>query len=190
MTDEPDLTERQAQVLRALMAEKLAADIDPTEVGGLADDELAQQLGVCEDEIRHDIQALIDRGYIEHGPAESAMKDDWFRQVECDWQWPDGRYCNMTVHFYALAASAPQGGHTDVEASLAGYCCLEHVTAEPRPTLAAAQRLYEQIVEGAACVCGQCTADSFGVKAIHKLIDAYPDPIAVTDVEDYVEEDR
>ena len=24
-----------------------------------------------------------------------------------------------------------------------------------------------------------------GVKAIHKLIDAYPDPIAVTDVEDY-----
>jgi hypothetical protein len=94
MTDEPDLTERQAQVLRALMAEKLAADIDPSEVGGLADDELARQLGVCEDEIRHDIQALIDRGYIEHGPAESAMDDDWFRQVECDWQWPDGRYCN------------------------------------------------------------------------------------------------
>jgi hypothetical protein len=31
MTDEPDLTERQAQVLRTLMGEKLAADIDPTE---------------------------------------------------------------------------------------------------------------------------------------------------------------
>jgi hypothetical protein len=30
MTDEPDLTERQEQVLRALMAVKLAADIDPT----------------------------------------------------------------------------------------------------------------------------------------------------------------
>ena len=81
MTDDPDLTERQQQVLRVLMGEKLAADIDPTEVGGLANDELAQQLGVCEDEIRHDIQALIDRGYIEHGPAESAMDDDWFRQV-------------------------------------------------------------------------------------------------------------
>jgi hypothetical protein len=185
MTDDPDLTERQQQVLRALRAQMLAADIDPTEVGGLADDELAWQLGVSEDEIRHDIQALIDRGYIEHGPAESASDDDWFRQVECDWQWPDGRYCNMTVHFYALAASAPQGGHTDVEASLAGYCSLQHANAEPRPTLAAAQQLYAEIVEGAACVCGQCTADSFGAAAIYKLIDAYPDPIAVTDVEDH-----
>ena len=184
MTDEPHLTERQEQVLRALMAENLAADIDPTETGGLADDELAQQLGVSQEEIRHDIQALIDRGFIEHRPAESAREDDWFRQVECDWQWSDGRYCNMTVHFYALAANSPQDGHTDVEASLAGYCSLQHATAAPRPTLAAAQQLYE-IVEGAACVCGHCTADSFGVKAIHKLIDAYPDPIAVTDVEDH-----
>ena len=190
MTDEPDLTERQEQVLRALMAQELAADIDPTEVGGLADDELAQQPGVSEDEIRHDIQALIDRGYIAHGPAESARDDDWFRQVECDWQWPDGRYCNMTVHFYALAASSPQGGRTDVEASLAGYCSLEHANAAPRPTLTAAQQLYEEVVEGAACVCGQCTADSFGVKAIHRLIDAYPDPIAVTDVEEHEQEDR
>jgi hypothetical protein len=185
MTDEPDITKRQEQILRALMAQKLAADIDPTEVGGCADDELAQQLGMSEEEIRHDIQALIDLGYIEHRPAESAMEDDWFRQVECDWQWPDGRYCNMTVHFYALAASSPQGGRTDVEASLAGYCSLEHANATPRPTLGAAQQLYEEIVEGAACVCGHCTADSFGVKAIHKLVDAYPDPIAVTDVEDY-----
>jgi hypothetical protein len=190
MTDEPDLTERQAQVLRALIAQQLAADIDPTEVAGLANDELAQHLGMSEDEIRHDLQALSDRGYIEHGPAESAMEDDWVRQVECDWRWPDARYCNMTVHFYALAASAPQGGHTDVEASLAGYCSLEHATATPRPTLAAAQQLYEQIVEGAACVCGHCSAESFGAKAIHKLIDAYPDPIAVTDVEDYEVEDR
>ena len=188
MTDEPDLTERQEQVLWALMGEKLAADIDPTETGGIADDELAEHLGVSEDEIRHDIQALIDLGFIEHGPAESAREDDWFRQVECDWQWPDGRYCNMTVHFYALAANSPQDGHTDVEASLAGYCSLQHATAALRPTLAAAQQLYE-IVEGAGCVCGQCTADSFGVKAIHQLIDAYPDPIAVTDVEDY-EDDR
>jgi hypothetical protein len=53
----------------------------------------------------------------------------------------------MTVHFYALAASCPQGGRTDVEASLAGYCCLEHATATPRPTLAAAQQVYEEIVE-------------------------------------------
>ena len=188
MTDEPDLSERQAQVLRALIAQELAADIDPTETGGLADDALAQHLGVSEDEIWHDIQALIDLGFIGHGPAESASDDDWFRQVECDWQWPDGRYCNMTVHFYALAANSPQDGHTDVEASLAGYCSLEHAYAAPAPTLAAAQQLYE-IVEGAACACGQCTADSFGVKAIHQLIDAYPDPIAVTDVEDY-EDDR
>jgi hypothetical protein len=190
MTDEPDLTKPQEQVLRALMAQKLSADIDPTEAGGLADDDLAQQLGVSEEEIRHDIQALSDLGYIEHRHAESAMEDDWFRQVECDWQWPDGRYGNMTVHFYALAASSPQTGHTNVEASLAAYCSLEHANATPRPTLAAAQQLYEEIVEGAACVCGQCTADSFGAKAIHKLIDAYPDPIAVTDVEDYEEKDR
>jgi hypothetical protein len=33
MTDEPDLTERQEQLLRALMAQTLAADIDPTEGG-------------------------------------------------------------------------------------------------------------------------------------------------------------
>ena len=131
MTDEPDLTERQEQVLWALMGEKLAADIDPTETGGLADDELAQHLGVSEEEIRHDIQALINRVFVEHGPAESAREDDWFRQVECDWQWSDGRYCNMTVHFYALAAGPPQGGRTDVEASLAGYCSLEHATATP-----------------------------------------------------------
>ena len=58
MTHEPDLTERQEQVLWALMGEKLAADIDPTETGGLADDELAEHLGVSEEEIRHDIQAL------------------------------------------------------------------------------------------------------------------------------------
>ena len=104
MTDEPDLTERPEQVLRALMAEKLAADIDPTEVGGLADDELAQQLGVSEDEIRDDIQALSDLGFIDYRPAVSPAEDSWFRQVQCDWQWPDGRYCNMTVHFYALYA--------------------------------------------------------------------------------------
>jgi hypothetical protein len=55
---------------------------------------------------------------------------------------------------------------------------------------AAAQQLYAEIVAGAACVCGQCTADSFGVKAIHKLIDVYPDPIAVTELEDYQDEDR
>jgi hypothetical protein len=188
MTDKPDLTNRQEQVLWALMAQELAADIDPTETGGLASDALAQRLGVSEDEIRHDIQALIDLGFIGHGPAQSARHDDWFRKVECDWQWPDGRYCNMTVHFYALAAGPPQGGRTDVDASLAGYCSLEHAYAAPAPTLAAAQQLYE-IAEGAACVCGHCTADSFGVKAIHQLIDAYPDPIAVTDVEDY-EDDR
>ena len=145
---------------------------------------------MSEDEIRHDIQALIDLGFIAHGPAQSARHDDWFRQVECDWQWPDGRYCNMTVHFYALAASAPQVGRTDVEASLAGYCCLEHANATSRPKLAAAQQLYEEIVGGAGCVCGHCTADSFGAKAIHKLIDAYPEPIAVTDVEDHGHEDR
>lgn len=88
MTDEPDITKRQEQIMWALVTQELAADIDRP------------------------------NGYIEHR----------FRQVECDWQWPDGRYCNMTVHFYALAASSPQGGRTDVEASLAGYCSLEHAT--------------------------------------------------------------
>jgi hypothetical protein len=61
MTDEPDLTGRQEQVLWALMAENLAADIDPTETGGLADDELAQQLGVSDEEIRHDLQGWRPR---------------------------------------------------------------------------------------------------------------------------------
>jgi hypothetical protein len=69
MTDEPDVTKPQEQVLRALMAEKLAADLDPTEVGGLANDELAQQLGVSEEEIRDDLQALLDLGFVEQGPA-------------------------------------------------------------------------------------------------------------------------
>jgi hypothetical protein len=184
MTNGPDLTERQEQVLRALMAEQLAADIDPTEVGGLADHQLTQQLGVSGEEIREAIQALTDLGFIEYVPAESAAKSAGFRQVECDWQWPDGRYCNMTVHFYALAACPAQGGRIDVEASLAGYCCLEHAKATPRPSLAAAQQLYEEVVEGEACACGHCTADSFGGKAIRKLIEAYPDPVSVTDVDD------
>ena len=52
MTDKPDLTERQAQVLWALTGEKLAADIDPTETGGLADDGLAEHLGVSEETAR------------------------------------------------------------------------------------------------------------------------------------------
>jgi hypothetical protein len=190
MTGGPDLTNRQEHILWALMGQKLAADIDPAETGGLANDELARQLGVSEEEIRHDIQALIDLGYIEPRPAESAMEADWFRQVECDWQWPDGRYCNMTVYFYALTASSPQVGHTAVEVSLAGYCSLEHANATSRPTLAAAQQLYEEILEGAACVCGYCAADSFGATVMHKLIDAYPGPIAVTDVEDTWRSDR
>ena len=46
-------------------------------------------------------------------------------------------------------------------------------------TLAAAQQLYAEIAEGAACACGHCTAESFGVKAIHKLIDGELD-LAVT----------
>jgi DNA-binding Lrp family transcriptional regulator len=174
MTDEPDLTKRQEQVLGALMAEKLAADIDPTEVGGLADDELAQQLGVSEEEIRYDIQALIALGYIGRRSAESAMED---RQVHCGWQWPDGRYCNMTVQFYALYAERTG------RASLAGYCSLEHANASPPPTLAAAQQLYLGIVEGGECVCGRCDVE-FNAKLSRKLIDAYPDPITVTDVVD------
>ena len=130
MTDEPHLTERQEQVLRALMAENLAADIDPTETGGLADDGLAEHLGVSEEEIRHDIQALIDLGFIEHGPAESAREDDWFRQVECDWQWPDGRYCNMTVHFYALAAGPPHRCRGVTGRLLLPAACQRHSTPD------------------------------------------------------------
>src|SRR6476659_3564589 len=83
-----------------------------------------------------------------------------------------GSSCGLSTHFYALAAGSPQVGRTDVEASLAGYCCLEQANATSRPKLAAAQQLYEEIVGGAGCVCGHCTADSFGAKAIHKLIDA------------------
>jgi hypothetical protein len=69
MTDAPDLTPRQDQILQALIAQDLAADLDPTEVGGLASDELAEQLGVSEEEIHDDIQALSDLGYIGYVPA-------------------------------------------------------------------------------------------------------------------------
>ena len=162
--------------MRALMAQKLAADIDPTAVEGLADDELARQLGVSEEEIRHDIQALSDLGFIELKPAESAMDDDWFRQVGCDWQWPDGRYCNRTEHFYALYAERTG------RASLAGYCSLQHANASHRPMLVAAQQLYGEMAEGVECVCGHCDAE-FNARVLRKLIDAYPDPITVTDVD-------
>jgi hypothetical protein len=182
MTNKPEPTKDQEQILRALMAEKLAAEIDPTEVGGLANDELAQQLGVSEEEIRHDLQALVDLGFIDYRPAVSPAEDSWFRQVQCDWQWPDSRYCNMTVHFYALYAERTG------RASLAGYCSLEHANASPRPTLAAAQQLYGEMAEGGACVCGHCDA-AFNANLLSKLIDAYPDPITVTDVVDYQEED-
>jgi hypothetical protein len=189
MTDKPDLTDLQLQIMHALMQQQIAADIDPAEVGGLRDDELARHLGVTEQQIRDARQLLIDLGFIEYQAAQCPMADEWFRQVQCDWQWPDGRYCNMTVHFYALCAEPPQRGHADVEASLAGYCSLEHANGAPRPTLAAAQRLYEETVEGTACTCGHCpaTPDRYGAKAIHKLLGAYPDPIAVTDVQDYEE---
>src|SRR6185312_11392453 len=40
-----------------------------------------------------------------------------------------GSSCGLSTHFYALAAGSPQVGRTDVEASLAGYCCLEHANA-------------------------------------------------------------
>ncbi len=69
MIDESDVTKRQEQVMRVLMAEKPAADLDPAEVGGLAIDELAQQFGVGEEEIRDDMQALSDLGYFEYSPA-------------------------------------------------------------------------------------------------------------------------
>jgi hypothetical protein len=65
MTDKPDLTERQEQILAALMAEWLAAEINPTEKGVLADDELGRQLGMTEEEVRHDVAELADRGLIE-----------------------------------------------------------------------------------------------------------------------------
>ena len=77
----------------------------------------------------------------------------------------------------------PQGGRTDVEASLAGYCSLEHANASPRPTLVAARQLYGEMAEGVECFCGHCDAE-FNAKLLRKLIDAYPDPITVTDVDD------
>jgi DNA-binding Lrp family transcriptional regulator len=65
MSDKPDVTKRQEQILEVLMAENLAGDINSAEVGGLADFELAQRLGVSEDEIRDDLKALEDLGFIE-----------------------------------------------------------------------------------------------------------------------------
>ena len=170
---DPNLTERQKQVVMALGAQKQTADIDPTKVEGLADDELARQLGISEEELRHDLQVLTDLGFIDSRPAVSPADDSRFGQVQCDWQTPDGSYCNMTVHFYALYEEC------NGRASLAGYCSLEHANASPRPTLAAAQQLRGEMVEGLyTCEC--CDAD-FNAKLLRKLIDAYPNPIAVDD---------
>jgi hypothetical protein len=64
MTDEPDLSKRQEQILWALVAQQLAADIDPTEAGGLANDGLAQQLGVAtQRRLRNHIAQLTAMGY-------------------------------------------------------------------------------------------------------------------------------
>jgi DNA-binding Lrp family transcriptional regulator len=83
MNDKPDVTKRQEQILEILMGENLAADINPAEVGGLPDEELAQRLGVSEDEIRWDLKALEDLGFIAPVvlPRESGWTDQSTRVV-------------------------------------------------------------------------------------------------------------
>jgi hypothetical protein len=118
----------------------------------------------------------MDRGFIDYHPAQPPAEDARFRQVECDHQWSDGRYCNTTVQYYALC------GEPDGRLTLAGFCSLEHVNASSRPTLAAAQRMQAQMAEDGGCSCGHCDAE-FNFMLTEKLVAAYPNPIPVTDIE-------
>jgi hypothetical protein len=60
--------ERRFQTLEALMAEDLAAELDPTEKGGLTPAELAERLGISEPEAAHELRILADLGMID-GPT-------------------------------------------------------------------------------------------------------------------------
>lgn len=88
MAERPKVTERQQQILRMLTAEKLASVVNPGEFGGLRELELAQQLGASENEVRADLRALADLGFIEHVPVEPGAQGNPFRQDESGY--PDG----------------------------------------------------------------------------------------------------
>jgi hypothetical protein len=106
----------------------------------------------------------------------------------CDWVGPkwlrSGRriYCNLPVKFYALSTDAPQIWSTDIDApgSLGAYCCLRHANDEPRPSLAAAKRMYGMLLEQLTCGCGHCDLDA-ARDICKKLIHAYPNPVPASE---------
>lgn len=92
--------------------------------------------------------------------------------TRCDLGYPESKPCNEPVTFYAISAYAPDppGWNDSAAASLGGYCSLEHAEAEPRPSLAQAERIYRSVVERAGL------HDPVTV-LWQQLIDAYPNPV-------------
>ena len=80
MTDWPDLTNLQMQIMHALTGEDLAAEVNPAELGGLPAEALAKQLGATEEEIAAAMRGLIDFGFIEH------VKDEE-RNMSAPYEW-------------------------------------------------------------------------------------------------------
>jgi len=181
MSDEPDLTKGQEQILRALG--KAWEEAAP---GYLTNEELAEQLEMDEDELRENVQALIDLGFVEGSVLDlsalpPALEQTEFVQIECDWQDPDGNYCNELVRYFGLDATSPQDDPAGVQASLAGFCSLEHANDAPRPTLDAAKQLYANILATPHCPTTAATL-------VRKLIDNYPSPVLAADF--YAKDDR
>ncbi len=98
---------------------------------------------------------------------------------ECCLGYPDAQPCGKPVRYYALSACPPDlwNGRRP-SASLGGFCSLEHANAEPRPTLSAAERIYQQVVQGDGCMCGHCGAGA-AITAWRRLLDAFPNPVPV-----------
>ena len=145
---------------------------------------MAELLGITEREVQDATEGLVALGFIAQGPPRREVEESGYRQVQCDFQWPDGQYCNSTVHFYALSTEPAQHGNRHIAASLAGYCSLEHANAVERPPLAMAQQMVARALRtaqsGKPCRCGRCNP-FFDFILIGKLVDAYPDPISVED---------
>jgi hypothetical protein len=161
MTDKPDkpeLTDTQWRVMEVLASEHLAAELDPRELGGIANEAMARRLGLTNEEVGEAVQGLIDLNFISQGLRIREADESGYRQVQCDFQWPDGQY------------------------SLSGFCSLEHANAVGRPMLATAQKMvaaaWHTANSGQGCPCGHGNP-VFDFILLKKLVEAYPDPITV-----------
>ena len=167
------------RVMDALMAERLAAELDPRELGGIANEAMARRLGLTKEQVGEAVQGLIDLNFISQGLPIREADESGYRQVQCDFQWPDGQYCNTTVQYYTLTSTPSQHGGQD---SLSGFCSLEHANAVGRPTLATAQKMvaaaWRTANSAKGCPCGHCNP-VFDFILLKKLVEVYPDPITV-----------